>query len=195
MINKFNVGDIIIKVKDDGGSIPVGTIVKVGPLANFDVVSIESLDGKDIPGLHTNRYSVLEDSYELHNIQATKQTAASVINYPPIGSRWKKVLNNREIIITAHGINFQGHPDKTRVQFKYVHNNKISSRNVKDFSSNKIMIPLAITSPIYIGTAIKKIKKENNDSRTHCYACGALTRVVDTGFSGSTMRVCTKCGK
>lgn len=37
--------------------------------------------------------------------------------------------------------------------------------------------------------------KQNNDGRTHCYSCGALTQPVDCGLPGSKMRYCPKCKK
>jgi len=44
-------------------------------------------------------------------------------------------------------------------------------------------------------TKVLSNNKINNDERDTCYACGSLTRIVDTGCPGPIMRVCTVCKK
>jgi hypothetical protein len=45
-----------------------------------------------------------------------------------------------------------------------------------------------------VGTWEDKPALENNDGRLTCYACGAPTKTVDTGF-GKPYCICTACGK
>lgn len=125
----------------------------------------------------------------------TAGSQSSKPGYPPVGSKWKR--DNDELIVTAHDRDQSGRRCPNSVQFRYTNGRRTCTGDLDSISvaafAKGLYTPVDIRNSIGAACNAPTSKKKTNGNREHCYSCGSLTEILDTGIPASRMRVCPKC--